>query len=40
VRRDFRANRGNSKGLVFILLFRMAHFFVAGNWLLKTIGLP
>lgn len=40
LKKDKEGNRGNSKGLVFILLFRMSHFFATGNTVLRIIGLP
>lgn len=40
LKKDWRGNRGNSKGFIFILLFRASHFFASGNILLRIIGLP
>lgn len=40
LKKDFKANRHNSKGLVFIVLFRFSSLFVSSNILLRIIGLP
>ncbi len=37
---DIRSVKGNKKGLVFILLFRLSSFFGKGNVFLQIIGLP
>ena len=40
LKKDFKANRGNSKGVIFVLFFRVSHFFATGNILFKIIGFP
>lgn len=39
IKSDFLSNRKNTKGLLFIILLRMSHFFTQ-NIFLKIIGLP
>jgi serine acetyltransferase len=37
---DYKFVKGNNKGLIFILFFRLSSFFGKGNIFLKIIGLP
>ena len=40
IKKDWKANRGNSKGFIFAFFFRLSHWFATGNILLRIIGLP
>lgn len=38
--KELKHLRGNKKGLLFITLFRISHFFATSNIIIKIIGLP
>jgi putative colanic acid biosynthesis acetyltransferase WcaB len=38
--RELKHIRGNKKGLIFITLFRISHFFATSNIIVKIIGFP
>lgn len=40
IAQDIKYNRGNLKGLLFILFFRISHFFLNGGLVLKILGSP
>ena len=40
LKEDVISNRGNLKGVIFILFFRLSHFFQCHGILLKIIGIP
>jgi serine acetyltransferase len=38
--KELKYLKGNKKGLLFIILFRISHFFATSNIIVKVIGLP
>ena len=40
IMKELKHLRGNKKGLLFIILFRISHFFATSNIIVKIMGLP
>jgi serine acetyltransferase len=40
LKQDFISTKNNKKGLLFLFLFRLSHFFAVGNLFFRMIGFP